>query len=206
MSVLISWNMVVSLWIVFLVYWALSALSRKRALHKETSAWRLATLVLVVAGASLIFSRSLHFGALDQRFVPKSAWIEGVAETLVAAGVGIAIWARRHLGQFWSARVTLKLDHQLIQSGPYAWVRHPIYSGLLLAITGTALFLGEWRAVVGTLLLFFGLWQKAWREEALLAGQFGLDYEEYRKRTGSLIPRLHGRKRKTAGPTSCRFD
>jgi protein-S-isoprenylcysteine O-methyltransferase Ste14 len=191
MSVLISWNMVVSLWIVFLTDWALSALSVKRAQRRETCAWRLATLVLVGAGASLIFSRSLPLGILDGRFVPEKAWLKGAAIVLVGSGVGIAIWARRHLGQFWSARVTLKVDHQLIQSGPYARVRHPIYAGLLLAILGTALFLGEWRAVVGFGLLILGLWQKAWREEALLAAQFGPDYEQYRKRTGSLVPRLH---------------
>ncbi|SRR6266478_1690728 len=191
MSVLISWNMVVSLWIVFLTYWALRALSVKRAQRRETSAWRLATLLLVGAGASLIFSRSLRLGILDERFLPENEWLKAAAIVLVGAGVGIAIWARRHLGQFWSARVTLKVDHQLIQSGPYAWVRHPIYAGLLLAILGTALFLGKWRALVGFGLLSFGFWQKAWREEALLAAQFGPDYEQYRKQTRSLVPRLH---------------
>lgn len=191
MRVLISWNTVVSLWIVFGAYWAISALSVKRAQRVETSASRLATLAVIVVGGTLIFSRSARFAPLNQRFVPETEWIEEVGVLLVGAGVAIAIWARRHLGQFWSARVTLKVDHQLIQSGPYAWVRHPIYSGLLLALIGTALFVGEWRALVGVLLVFAGHWQKARREEALLAGQFGAAYEEYRRRTGSLIPRLH---------------
>jgi protein-S-isoprenylcysteine O-methyltransferase Ste14 len=84
----------------------------------------------------------------------------------------------------------LKENHQLIQSGPYARVRHPIYSGLLLALIGTALFVGEWRAAFGVLLVFLAHGWKARREEALLAGQFGASYEEYRKPTGSLLPRL----------------
>ena len=84
----------------------------------------------------------------------------------------------------------LKENHQLIQSGPYARVRHPIYSGILLALIGTALFVGEWRAPLGVLIFFAGHWWKALREEALLAGQFGASYEEYRRRTGSLLPRF----------------
>jgi protein-S-isoprenylcysteine O-methyltransferase Ste14 len=190
MNMLISWNAVLSLWIIFLLYWAVSALSVNRTRIREKSAWRLATLVLVLAGANLIFSRSLHVGALHERFVPQSDWIHAVGVSLVAAGIGIAIWARHHLGQYWSGRVTLKVDHQLIQSGPYTWVRHPIYSGLLVALGGTALFVGEWRALLGVLLMFLGFWQKAWREERLLESQFGSDYQQYRTRTGRLLPRL----------------
>jgi len=190
MSVLVSWNTVASLWIIFGVYWAISALRVKRMQRMETSWWRLATLAALAVGATLIFSQSARFGTLSERFVPESEWIKGSAILLAAAGVGIAIWARRHLGEFWSARVTLKVDHQLIQSGPYARVRHPIYSGLLVAMLGTALFVGEWRALVGVLLVFVAHWQKAQREEALLTEQFGAAYQEYCKRTGALIPRV----------------
>jgi protein-S-isoprenylcysteine O-methyltransferase Ste14 len=122
--------------------------------------------------------------------VPDRQEIRTVALIMVIAGLGISVWARRHIGQFWSARVTLKEGHQLIQSGPYARVRHPIYSGIALAMIGMALFVGEWRALLGAAIFVVGHWQKARREEALLAGQFGPAYEEYRKRTGSLVPRL----------------
>lgn len=191
MDLLISWNTITVLWCVFLIYWAIGALSVKRTAHRETSAWRIATLALVVAGACLIFSRNWRLGPLDYHFVPDREWLKTLAVLLVAMGIAIAIWARRHLGQFWSARVTLKVDHQLIQSGPYTWVRHPIYSGLLLALVGSALFVGEWRALLGVLLLYLGFWQKAWREERLLEQQFGIDYQQYRTRTGRLLPRLH---------------
>lgn len=195
MNLLISWNMINALWILFLVYWALGALRVKQTERRETSTWRLATLALVVAGASLIFSRSpylgaLHLGSLRDRFVPDREWIHALAVVLVAMGIGIAIWARRHLGEYWSARVTLKVDHQLIQSGPYRFVRHPIYSGVLLGMIGSALYVGEWRALVGVLLLYLSFWQKAWREERLLETQFGADYQHYRARTGRLLPRL----------------
>ena len=84
----------------------------------------------------------------------------------------------------------LKQGHELIPSGPYARVRHPIYSGIALAMIGTAVFVGEWRALLGAVILIVGHWQKARREEALLASKFGPAYEEYRNRTGSLLPRL----------------
>jgi len=103
MNVLISWNTVASLWIIFAVYWAINALWVKRAQRMETSSWRLATLAVLAVGATLIFSQSARFGTLSERFVPESEWIKGSAILLVAAGVGIAIWARRHLGEFWSA-------------------------------------------------------------------------------------------------------
>jgi protein-S-isoprenylcysteine O-methyltransferase Ste14 len=109
---------------------------------------------------------------------------------MIVAGLAITVWARRHIGQFWSARVMLKEGHELIQSGPYARVRHPIYSGIFLAMLGTALFVGEWRALLGTAIFFVGHWLKARREETLLATQFGAAYDEYRQRTGSLLPRF----------------
>lgn len=186
----VSWNVISGLWGVFGAYWMISALRVKRTARTETSVSRLATVAVLVAGAALIFWRSVPFGPLSERFVPENDGIKACSELLVAAGVSLAIWARWHIGQFWSARVTLKEDHQLIQSGPYARVRHPIYSGLLLGLLGTALFLGEWHALAGVGLIFMGHWLKARREEALLTEQFGEAYREYRERTGSLVPRM----------------
>jgi protein-S-isoprenylcysteine O-methyltransferase Ste14 len=189
MNILISWNTVSALWIVFCVYWAVSALRVKRTRHTEPSALRFTTVAVLAFGAFLVFSRTIDFGILSRRFIPDNAVIKAIAVALVASGVAIAIWARRHLGEFWSARVTLKEDHQLIQTGPYARVRHPIYSGLLLAMIGTGLFVGEWRALLGVFLIFLSQWLKALREEKMLISQFGSTYEEYRRRTGSLVPR-----------------
>jgi protein-S-isoprenylcysteine O-methyltransferase Ste14 len=190
MNILISWNMVTALWIIFCVYWTVSAMRVKRTRRTESSALRVATVAVLGCGAVLVFSRATNFGILSRRFIPDEALIKAIAVALVACGISIAIWARRHLGEFWSARVTLKEDHQLIQTGPYARVRHPIYSGLLLAMIGTGLFVGEWRAVLGVFLIFVSHWLKALREEKLLVSQFGSTYEDYRRRTGSLVPRL----------------
>ena len=191
MNALISWNTVGALWLIFCFYWVIGALRVKRTQQMEPAGRRCGTIAALAVAAFLIFERRVNLGVLDRRFIPDNEAIKGISIVVVAIGVAIAIWARRHIGQFWSSRVALKEDHQLIQSGPYAHVRHPIYSGMLLAMIGTALFMGEWRGIVGVLLVFVAHWQKARREEKLLAGQFGAVYEEYCGRTGSLIPRLH---------------
>ena len=128
----------------------------RRAQSLEPIRWRLATVAILAIAAILIFSPYLGYGFLGRRFVSDTKVTEGIGLAMIVAGMAFSIWARRHLGQFWSARVTLKVDHELIQSGPYARVRHPIYSGLLLAMLGTALFIGEWRALLGVAIFFSG--------------------------------------------------
>jgi protein-S-isoprenylcysteine O-methyltransferase Ste14 len=186
----ISWNTVADLWLAWLAYWVISAWGVRRNERGESAGERFLTALVVAGGSYLVFARSLYLGPLDRRFVPESEGIRMVGVILIAAGLGFSVWARRHLGKFWSARVTLKEGHELIQSGPYARVRHPIYSGIALAMVGTALFSGQWRALLGAAIIIVGHWQKSRREEALLASQFGSSYEEYRKRTGSLLPRF----------------
>jgi protein-S-isoprenylcysteine O-methyltransferase Ste14 len=114
--------------------------------------------------------------------------VEYLGIALVWIGVGIAIWARYHLGEYWSARITIKVGHKVIDTGPYAHVRHPIYSGVLLGLIGTALAVGKWRAVVAFFLILIVYIIKARTEEKLLTGQLGDAYQEYKMRTGMLIP------------------
>ncbi len=102
---------------------------------------------------------------------------------------------------YWSARVTLKEGHQLIRTGPYAFVRHPIYTGMFLGATGAALVAGEWRGIVAVILLLAAHSLKALREEALLTREFGDEYSYYRKHTGFLFPRLGGTASMDTRPT-----
>jgi len=174
----------------WLIYWAISSQNVHKAHTVEPLRWRISTPLIMAVAAMLVFSPFFRVGPLARRFVPKNPWIEGTAIILVIAGLAISVWARRHLGQFWSSRVALKIDHQLIQSGPYARVRHPIDSGLLRTLIGTVLFVGEWRAVAGVALVFAAHGHKARRAEALLTREFGGICQQYCGRIGALIPWL----------------
>jgi protein-S-isoprenylcysteine O-methyltransferase Ste14 len=104
--------------------------------------------------------------------------------------MALAMWARIHLGQFWSDKVVLKVDHQLIRTGPYASLRHPIYSGVLLGVAGTAVLLGEWRGVLAFIILLTNYWVKAKREDQILAGAFPSTFSDHKNQAGFLLPRL----------------
>lgn len=186
-----EWHYLIEIpWLVFVAYWLVSALKTRRTISREPFASRYGVLLLEAVGFLMLFSRLLNRGVLGRHiFRPNDGLaIVGVAFTWI--GVGIAVWARWHLGQYWSARVTLKEGHQLIRTGPYAVFRHPIYSGLDLAAIGGALAINRWRCVVGVILIVLGYWIKARKEEAMLSAQFGEAFQEHRRRTGFLLPRF----------------
>jgi len=120
-------------WVIFLIYWIIGAFKTRPTREEESLASRYLVVVLETAAYLLVFNRSTEIGFLGERFIPRtlSGAVLGVLLTWI--GIGLAIWARYHLAEYWSIRVTIKEDHQLIRTGPYAHLRHPIYSGLVLA-------------------------------------------------------------------------
>jgi protein-S-isoprenylcysteine O-methyltransferase Ste14 len=177
-------------WLVFLVYWLVGALKTRTNVKEESFASRYVVMLLVVSGYALIFSDWAQLGWLEGHFMAPSLGSAFTGFALTWFGVGLAIWARYHLGQYWSARVSIKQGHELIRTGPYARLRHPIYSGLLLASIGTALVIDKWRCVAGILLILAAFSLKARKEESMLAQQFGDAFAEHRRHTGFLIPRF----------------
>ena len=177
-------------WIVFVTYWIIGAIRTRATREKESFTSRFAILLLEIVGYILVFSGSAGIGFLGTRFIPRSMVSAILGVVLTWSGVGLAIWARHHLAEYWSARITIKEDHQLIRSGPYSHLRHPIYSGLVLATIGSALVIDEWRCVLGVCLVLTGYCLKARKEETMLGRQFGDAFQEHRKHTGFLIPRL----------------
>jgi protein-S-isoprenylcysteine O-methyltransferase Ste14 len=184
-------------WYVFLIYWGISALRVRQAKVTEDVRGRMLHITIMVLVFYLLWSEKLAVGPLGMRFVPRDMYTVGLGVSLTYLGVGVAVWARRCIGQYWSGRVTLKVDHELIQSGPYAYMRHPIYTGLLVAVAGTALLIGECRGLVALVIAIFELSRKAAKEEALLASEFGSRYQNYRQRTGFLIPRFRSNQQFT---------
>src|SRR5690348_6341946 len=156
-------NVLDALWIVFVAYWAISARDTKRTARADTEPAATASLVAVGAGAILLFAQSIHVGRLDHTSTGDTDVRHVVGVALTAAGIGFAIWARRILGRNWSGRVEVKQDHSLIRTGPYRLIRHPIYTGLLIALAGTAIYFGEWRSWLAFALFVVGLWLKARR-------------------------------------------
>jgi protein-S-isoprenylcysteine O-methyltransferase Ste14 len=184
------WQIELIPWYVFAAYWAIGWVRVKRTKSAEPLSSRLATIVPLVVAFELLFSHSKWLGPLRLRFLPAEDWIVWSGIALTTLGVAVAIWARYSIGQYWSARVTLKEGHRVIRSGPYAWVRHPIYTGMLLGAVGTAVVIGEWRGVVAVAIIFVAHSYKALREEALLTRELGEEYVSYRGSTGFLFPRL----------------
>jgi protein-S-isoprenylcysteine O-methyltransferase Ste14 len=177
-------------WIVFVAYWAAGALKTRRTVSQESLASRCGFLFLEYLGFVLLFSDLAGIGVLGHRIVHRTyaLAIAGVALTWI--GLALALWARWHLGRYWSARITLKEDHKLIRTGPYAYFRHPIYSGIILAALGSALAIDRRRCVAGVGSIILGYWMKARKEESLLAAQFGEAFKEHCRHTGFLVPKF----------------
>ena len=182
------WQVELLPWYAFLVVWIASAFWVKKTKATEAATSRVAYGVLVVGGCYLLFSRSVPLPWLTTHFLSSAHWVRTAGLVFTYFGTALAIWARFIIGENWSANVTRKVGHELICRGPYAYVRHPIYSGLTLAMLGTAVFVGEWRGLLGVALALAGQAWKAKKEEQFMLAEFGTGYEEYRRRTGFLIP------------------
>jgi protein-S-isoprenylcysteine O-methyltransferase len=160
----------------------------KRVVRREKTWSRAGHLAILAAAFSLVFNQSARVGILGVRFLPESSLIDMLGLGITVAGCGFAVWARFRLGSNWSGTVTVKQDHELIRSGPYAIVRHPIYAGLLVGLVGTTLALGEVRGLLGLALAFVHWILKAQTEERFLVDQFGSAYLSYRSEVKQLIP------------------
>jgi protein-S-isoprenylcysteine O-methyltransferase Ste14 len=180
----------VASWILFAVYWLISAIGVKRTAKRQNPSERMLYVVFMSAGFFLLYQENPNWGPLNRRFVPDQQWIRWFGSALCVVGVFFAIWARRTIGKDWSAEVQIKEGHQLIRSGPYARVRHPIYTGILLATFGTALIIGEYRGIVANVMFLVGFTRKARKEESFLAAEFGAVFDEHRRHTGFFLPRI----------------
>jgi len=182
------WLIVVGLaWSGVALYWV----APKKTTHSgEYPFYRVLRLLIGAIAFSLLFWDKTAIGVLGTRFVPQRSAILGTGFITALVGLGIAAWARVHLGRYWSDKVVIQAGHRLVRSGPYAQVRHPIYSGVLLGIAGTALVVGEWRALASLLLMSVNYTVKAKREDQILAERFAEEFRSYQRNTGMLLPRI----------------
>jgi len=171
-------------WVIFSLYWDVAAKNSTPAKSSEAKASR--GIHVFLANVSLILiAVPIHgFG----RFLPASPLVMVVGLALEIAGLSLAIWARRHLGRNWSGEITIKQEHQLIQTGPYRHLRHPIYTGLLTMYVGMTIATGEWLGLLGLAVGLMAYWRKTRIEEATLSAAFGAEYETYRADTWAIVP------------------
>ena len=170
-------------WIAIGVVWFVYAFRNKATARRQPAAWLAVHLLILGIAIALLKVRT-------PRFIPDAPVVDWTAQALQILGIAFAIWARFHIGRNWSGLVTLKEDHALLRTGPYAVVRHPIYSGLLLAVLGVALGRGRLTAFLGCLLLFAEFKRKSLAEERLMHLQFGDAYTRYSHEVKALIPTL----------------
>ena len=177
------------LWILWLIGWYVAALFVNRTRSSEGMLIRLQHILPIAIGFFLMTHnrhRPLLIGRLYQS--PVIEWL-GVAITV--AGLAFAVWARVHLGKYWSGIITLKEGHRLIRTGPYRIARHPIYTGFLTAVLGTAITASTGDAFIGFGVILIAFLIKIRREEAVLAGEFGEEYDRFRKEVAALVPMLY---------------
>ncbi len=174
------------LWAAWMLAWCLLALYARKGTRLEGLQSRL--LHFSIIGCAVTLLSVPQTGTLSWRMLPagQGTFLTGAA--LALAGLGFAIWARVHLGRYWSGALTLKQGHRLIRTGPYALVRHPIYTGVITAIAGTAVTLGELRGALAVVLVTTAYVRKIVIEERALFREFGLEHARYRERVKALVP------------------
>lgn len=173
-------------WVVFSFYWEAAAKSTAKAKSSES---KLSRGVHVVLTNLALLLEILQFSWAGN-FLRVSYFTIAGGVAVTAAGLWVAIWARRALGRNWSGEITIKVEHELIRTGSYKRLRHPIYTGILTMYVGTALVTGTWLALVGLAIAAFAYWRKIRLEEANLRIAFGPQYDAYCRESWALVPGL----------------
>ncbi|MBN2086457.1 MAG: isoprenylcysteine carboxylmethyltransferase family protein [Anaerolineales bacterium] len=179
-------------WGVFFLFWILSALRNRQSVrHREPFSSRFVNIFLYSITAALLIYDWRIAAPLSSRFIPDHWMISLAGLAAQAAGLWFALRAQSHLGSNWSAQVTLATNHQLIQSGPYRLVRHPMYFGILAGMFGTVVVIGELRGFLAAAAVLAALLWKIRVEEDMLSRHFGEGYQNYRKGVKSILPFLY---------------
>lgn len=190
MPAYVAHALIPGLWALWLVYWAVAARATNKTQRQESFTSRLSHYGPLILGCMLLGIPHALGPGLEREFHSGTAAWFLIAIMMVTAGLGFSAMARAKLGRNWSAEVTIKQGHELVRSGPYALVRHPIYAGMLMALIGTAISIGKWRALLGLALIIAAMLRKLTIEERFMTEQFGEAYVRYRAEVSALIPFL----------------
>ncbi|MGH9523382.1 MAG: methyltransferase family protein [Terriglobales bacterium] len=183
MIVLLSWAIVFSVYLVL-------GFTNKRTRVRDRFLSRLWYNAATVLSYLLMFYPGPFGSLLGKAWIQRGVVEESLGAALAVLGGAIAIWARLSLGRNWSMVVTVKENHRLVQAGPYTWIRHPIYTGLITAMTGTALINRRCSGILALLLMATAFFIKSRIEERFMRRTFGQQYDEYCANSGAFLPRL----------------
>ena len=178
-------------WIVFLLYWQIikaAGTQSKSTQRLEPAGSRILRAAVILFVVALLSIPGIPLPWLYRQIWPSGLWSFCIGAAVTLAGLSFAVWAREHLGSNWSRAVTIKKGHELITSGPYAFVRHPIYTGILAGFLGTAIALSQVRGVIALVLVFLVFRAKFRMEEEWMRCEFGETYIAYAQQTSALVP------------------
>ena len=177
-------------WILFLLYWQIKAVKTKTTQRLEPAVSRILRVFIFLIAIIVLSTTRVPLPWLYFPLWPEGFWPFWLGAAITIAGLLFAVWAREHLGSNWSRSVTIKEDHELITTGPYAAVRHPIYTGILAGFLGMAIAISQVRGFIAFVLIFLALWIKLRMEEQWMRSQFGETYATYAHQTAALVPYL----------------
>lgn len=177
-----------AVWIMFLLYWQVAAVGVKATRRLEPAVSRLVRVLLFLSAIAILSFHRIPIVWLYRQLWPSNNGTFFAGLGITVGGLLFSVWARRHLGRNWSRSVQVKEGHELIETGPYRLVRHPIYTGLLAGFLGTAIAIGEVRGLAAFGLILVALWAKLRLEERWMHEQFGASYESYARRVAALVP------------------
>jgi protein-S-isoprenylcysteine O-methyltransferase Ste14 len=177
-------------WTVWGVWWLAMAFFSKSTKRRESVLQRIEHLIPTTLGFALVFREGFGGSWLARPVLSANPLLLWLCVALTILGLLFAVWARMILGNNWSGMVTIKANHQLIRRGPYRWIRHPIYTGMLAALLATAMIQGLLSGMIGFALVLLALYCKARREESFLSQEFGEGFSEHRQHTGMFLPRF----------------
>jgi protein-S-isoprenylcysteine O-methyltransferase Ste14 len=184
------WKLVYALWLALCIVWGAGLLATKPTLERQSPSARLPQSAVLLLGFWMLFAGSVHAAWLDLRIHEPGRLARTAGLALTLAGIPLAIWARLALGANWSGVPARKQGHTLIRRGPYCFVRHPIYTGILTASAGAALLGGSLHNLLAPLFIFLAFWLNIETEEKLMVSTFGAEYVDYKKRVKTLVPYL----------------
>jgi protein-S-isoprenylcysteine O-methyltransferase Ste14 len=176
------------LWAAWLAVWLIWAFRSKQTRQREGLASQVSYRLPILAAACVIGCGRYLSTWWTSNILPYHVWFGWVGVAITVLGFALTLWARGLLGSNWSGTVTIKVDHELIRTGPYRIVRHPIYTGILIAFAGSALVYDQWRGIVVVALFWVSFTIKRLKEEQFMRQTFGDQYIAYARTTGAIFP------------------